>query len=49
MAQKKKRANEALTEPHFSVIGVEGEQLGMMDRESAFALAREKSLDLVEV
>ncbi|MGB9181649.1 MAG: translation initiation factor IF-3 [Pyrinomonadaceae bacterium] len=43
------RINERIRVPQVRVIGDDGEQLGVMDTRDAVRLAREKSLDLVEV
>ncbi|HJL19455.1 MAG TPA: translation initiation factor IF-3 [Sandaracinaceae bacterium LLY-WYZ-13_1] len=43
------RTNERIRVPEVRVIGSDGEMLGIMDTRDAKQLAREKSLDLVEV
>lgn len=43
------RANERITFSPLIVIDEDGENLGQQSRDSALAMAREKSLDLVEI
>ena len=43
------RVNEQIRIPQVRVIDEEGEQLGILDRNEALDLARERGLDLVEV
>lgn len=41
--------NEQITAPEVRLIGVDGEQLGIVSREKALALAEEHDIDLVEI
>ena len=41
--------NEEIRGREFRIIGEDGEQLGIMSREEALALADEKNLDLVNI
>ncbi len=41
--------NEEIRGKEFRIIGQDGEQLGIMSREEALALAEEKNLDLVNI
>lgn len=44
------KINTAITAPELRIIDPEGENLGVMSREEAFALARDKyELDLIEI
>ena len=43
------RINNRITAPELRVIGSEGENLGIMPRDNALALSREKGLDLIEI
>ena len=43
------RVNRGIRVPKVRVIGVDGEQVGVISTDEALALAREKGLDLVEV
>ena len=43
------RINEAIRVPQVRLIGADGEQIGVKDRDKALAYARERDLDLVEV
>lgn len=44
------KINTAITAPELRIIDPEGENLGIMSREEAFALARDKyQLDLIEI
>jgi translation initiation factor IF-3 len=43
------RANEAICVPEIRVINAEGQPLGVMQTSKALQMAREQSLDLVEV
>ncbi|MCX6734730.1 MAG: translation initiation factor IF-3 [Candidatus Peregrinibacteria bacterium] len=46
---KKLRINLEIRVPTIRLIGAEGEQLGIMSRDAAIALAQEAGLDLAEV
>ncbi len=46
---KKLRINLEIRVPTIRLIGAEGEQLGIMSRDAAIALAQESGLDLAEV
>ncbi len=46
---KEIRVNDRIRVPSVRVIGVDGEQAGIMNIRDALALAEQKSLDLVEV
>lgn len=46
---KKFRANEQILAPKLVVIDENGENLGIIDKDSALALAQEREFDLVEV
>ena len=46
---KEIRVNDRIRVPSVRVIGVDGEQAGIMNTRDALALAQEKGLDLVEV
>ncbi|MBA3563001.1 MAG: translation initiation factor IF-3 [Gammaproteobacteria bacterium] len=48
-ATKRIRRNDDINAPELRVIGVDGEQAGVMSREAALGLASEVGLDLVEV
>ena len=41
--------NEEITAPEIRLIGVEGEQIGVVTLQQAMALAEEKEIDLVEI
>lgn len=41
--------NEEITAPQIRLIGMDGEQLGIVSREQALALAEENDIDLVEI
>ncbi len=41
--------NEEITAPEIRLIGVEGEQLGIVSLQQALALAEENEIDLVEI
>jgi translation initiation factor IF-3 len=43
------RINERIDAPEVRLIGADGEQIGILSRDDALALAREQDLDLVEV
>ncbi|MHC4829625.1 MAG: translation initiation factor IF-3 [Planctomycetota bacterium] len=43
------RVNEQIRIPQLRVVDEEGEQLGILDRNEALDIARERGLDLVEV
>jgi translation initiation factor IF-3 len=43
------RINERIRVPEVRVIGEDGEQVGVIKRDDALAMARERDLDLVEV
>jgi translation initiation factor IF-3 len=43
------RVNEMIRIPQLRVVDEEGEQLGVLDRNEALEIARERGLDLVEV
>ncbi len=43
------RKNEKITTPFLRVLGVNGEQLGVMERAEALKLARGLNVDLVEI
>ncbi|MEJ5343265.1 MAG: translation initiation factor IF-3, partial [Thermogutta sp.] len=47
--EKNYRVNERIRSPQVRLIGVEGEQLGIVSRDQALTAAREAGLDLVEV
>lgn len=49
MPQDGVRRNEQIRAREVRLIGAEGEQLGIISRNDAIALAKEKGLDLVEV
>ncbi|MBQ4567774.1 MAG: translation initiation factor IF-3 [Desulfovibrio sp.] len=49
MPQDTVRRNEMIRARELRVIGADGEQLGILQRNEALALAREAGLDLVEV
>ncbi|MDI6808313.1 MAG: translation initiation factor IF-3 [Candidatus Eisenbacteria bacterium] len=49
MANKQIRINERIRVPTVRVIGVDGEQVGVLPVKEALSLAQGKSLDLVEV
>ncbi|MEW5958895.1 MAG: translation initiation factor IF-3 [Chloroflexota bacterium] len=44
-----RRVNEEITAPEVRLIGVDGQQLGVMNTDRALAIAQEKGTDLVEV
>ncbi|NGP54631.1 translation initiation factor IF-3 [Thioalkalivibrio sp. XN8] len=48
-ASKRVRRNEDIGAPQLRIIGSDGEQLGIMQREDALRLAADEGLDLVEV
>lgn len=43
------RINEAIRSPELRVVGVDGEQLGIMSRAEALKVAEESGVDLVEI
>ncbi|MDA8725601.1 translation initiation factor IF-3 [Alphaproteobacteria bacterium] len=43
------RVNRMITSPQVLVIGAEGEKMGVLDTDTALAMAEESGLDLVEV
>ena len=43
------RTNERIDSPEVRVLDEKGENLGVMDRDKALALARERGLDLIEI
>ena len=43
------RVNETIRAPRLRVIDEAGQQLGVLDRQAALALARQQELDLVEI
>ncbi|MEO1765839.1 translation initiation factor IF-3 [Thiobacter aerophilum] len=47
--EKEARVNEEITAPQIRLIGMDGEQLGIVSREQALALAEENDIDLVEI
>ncbi|MGB1580106.1 MAG: translation initiation factor IF-3 [Nevskiales bacterium] len=49
ISSKHDRRNDEITAPQLRVINDKGEQLGILDRDAALAMATEASLDLVEV
>ncbi|MDH3978375.1 MAG: translation initiation factor IF-3 [Gammaproteobacteria bacterium] len=49
MAKKRIRRNQEIEATQVRVIDSEGEQAGVMERDAAIAIAKEQSLDLVEV
>ena len=49
IATKKTRINDEITVPEVRVIDSEGEQVGVISREEAMAMADEAEMDLVEV
>ena len=49
MPQDGVRRNELIRAREVRVIGADGEQLGILQRNEAIALAREGGMDLVEV
>jgi translation initiation factor IF-3 len=49
MDNKRANINEKIRAPQLRVIGEDGTQLGIMEREAALAQAKEAGLDLVEV
>ncbi|MGD9387979.1 MAG: translation initiation factor IF-3 [Gammaproteobacteria bacterium] len=48
-ASKRVRRNDDIGAPQLRVIGSDGEQLGIMERDEALRLAADEGLDLVEV
>ncbi|HET9819923.1 MAG TPA: translation initiation factor IF-3, partial [Rhodanobacteraceae bacterium] len=46
---KKNRRNQEIRVPQVRVIGADGEQVGILERDEALALAEEAGLDLVEI
>ncbi|MEZ5566164.1 MAG: translation initiation factor IF-3 [Gammaproteobacteria bacterium] len=48
-ANKRVRRNDEIEAREIRVIGAEGEQVGILSREAALALAKESGLDLVEI
>ncbi len=46
---KRLRVNNQISSPTVRLIGAEGEQLGIMARDKAMELAKDKELDLAEV
>ncbi|MEW6513159.1 MAG: translation initiation factor IF-3 [Pseudomonadota bacterium] len=50
MAQEKtQRVNEEITAPEIRLVGVEGEQLGIVSARQALQMAEEAEIDLVEI
>ncbi len=49
MREKRQRVNEQIKISPLSVIGTDGQQLGILERDEALRIARELGLDLVEV
>ncbi len=47
--QKAQRVNEEINAPEVRLIGLDGEQLGIMSSRAALALAEEAGVDLVEI
>lgn len=47
--EKAQRVNYEITSPEIRLVGVEGEQLGIMSSRQAMSLAEEAELDLVEI
>jgi translation initiation factor IF-3 len=47
--EKDARVNEEITAPEIRLIGVDGEQLGVVSLQQALALAEENEIDLVEI
>lgn len=43
------KTNNQITAPELRVVGAGGENLGIMSRDQALALAKEKGLDLIEI
>ena len=43
------RINERIDSPEVRVLSEKGENLGIMDRDKAIALAKERGLDLIEI
>ncbi|MBL1293581.1 MAG: translation initiation factor IF-3 [Thiotrichales bacterium] len=48
-ADKRTRLNEAITSPTVRLIGVDGEQVGVLEIAEALKYATENSMDLVEI
>ncbi|MGH8146867.1 MAG: translation initiation factor IF-3, partial [Rhodanobacteraceae bacterium] len=46
---KSNRRNHDIRVPRVRVIGADGEQVGVLERDEALALAEESGLDLVEI
>ncbi len=49
VAEKKNRTNEEIRIPEVRLIGVEGEQLGIVKTHEAIRMAEENGVDLVEI
>ena len=47
--EKTQRLNEEITAPEVRLVGIEGEQLGIVPVRQALALAEEAGIDLVEI
>jgi len=47
--EKTQRLNEEITAPEVRLVGIEGEQLGIVPVRQALALAEEAGVDLVEI
>lgn len=47
--EKTQRVNEEITAPEIRLVGVEGEQLGIMSCRQALQMAEEAEIDLVEI
>jgi translation initiation factor IF-3 len=47
--EKDARVNEEITAPEIRLIGVEGEQIGVVTLQQAMTLAEESEIDLVEI
>jgi translation initiation factor IF-3 len=47
--EKEARVNEEITAPEVRLIGMDGEQLGIVSLQQALALAEENDIDLVEI
>lgn len=47
--EKTQRVNDEITAPEVRLVGVEGEQLGIVNIRSALQMAEEAELDLVEI
>jgi translation initiation factor IF-3 len=43
------RSNNRITSPEVQVIGIEGENLGILNTNEAISIAKERGLDLIEI